>query len=329
MGTRERRATLETSCTKPKSLEKVFWNALRNFQTPFQIHGEARPFYYSISKSYATKKLSKTLGGCQQQDSFPFFKLPAELRAEILRLVLSYPKSGMEWSPDLEFEQPTRFRLLTRDFGQPFSFANWDQTRPASLEARIDRDAVLSQPVSGLLAPLSVSRQFYKEAMPLFYSTNVFYFRCLHVLEAFLVTLPPLRRQHIAHVAFTYRSENMARAPPTFAELVKIKHLQRLDIRIDEAQWLSDGDGENLEMYGSVTNMPGLKDLKAKRGLHEVTFHGECPTIEAMLRADMLTPKPSKRIKNGRGGNGKCKAASEGDKGGVTQSSTIKKSKTN
>ncbi|KAI7237739.1 hypothetical protein KC330_g2983 [Hortaea werneckii] len=60
-------------------------------------------------------------------------------------------------------------------------------------------------------------------------------------------------------------------------------------------------------------NLPGLRKLRTMRGLDEVNFYG-CPTVEALIKADMLKPKPKPKKKRIGGTKRKAEGDSEGGK---------------
>jgi hypothetical protein len=131
-------------------------------------------------------------------------------------------------------------------------------------------------------------QQFYKEAMPSFYSINNFFHEGLVDLKYNLSKLAPSRLQHITHVSFKYSSNNPNSAK-AFKLLKDINGLRTLNICVDEASWLSKvpTQQEDPEKYSSVLNLNEMATLRSIRGLNDVTFHGS-PTLQSIVRPEML-----------------------------------------
>jgi hypothetical protein len=124
------------------------------------------------------------------------------------------------------------------------------------------------------------SRQFYKEAVPFFYSINRFYFPYLEYMKSALNSLAPSRLQYLAHISLEYEWTsvvNQRDAKQTCALLLRLEGLRKLDICIDE-------DRYELRASRKDYSLRGLQSFEKLRGLDEINFHGTCPTIEARLR---------------------------------------------
>ncbi|KAK5697206.1 hypothetical protein LTR97_007341 [Elasticomyces elasticus] len=235
--------------------------------------------------------LKQLTGYKSSRDStFSFFKLPAELRNAIYELAFHYSSSGLIWE-----SANGRFELFTRNIGDTaMSISRWNEVGTYSWYDKYE-----TLPVGELLASLLTCRQFYAEAMPVFYRVNHF---VLDGSDRVIRCLAASRSKHIhsisARINFSNDHEKMIGA--AFKSLADLDSLRVLDLSIDEEAWLGRSRNGQVKKYSSISNYPGLKQLRRIRGLSTLYMNG-APQIEALVRADMLSPKPTASTRSGSG----------------------------
>ncbi|KAK4549700.1 hypothetical protein LTR36_005001 [Oleoguttula mirabilis] len=269
---------------------------------------------YNVSAPTSERLLQTLLdrGGDEKKKTktFPFFKLPAELRNTIYESVFQYPKAGL------------MFRSIGRKRAPHVEVLPMSQVEADVGDEVTEAQPLLLAPFPEILSPLLVSHQFRQEAEAYFYIINSFRFVCLTDLDHFLTRVPEEHKQHIQHIDITFQRWESRYCPGLFLQLTKLGGLRKLDIRIDEGAWTQTVT-RSTKKDQSVTNMPGLTTLGKIRGLEQVTFHG-CPTLENLLKDDMLKPKP---VKKGAGGGKKRKAADGGEAAATKKGGRTKKAK--
>jgi hypothetical protein len=145
-----------------------------------------------------------------------------------------------------------------------------------------------------VLAPLRVNKQFFNEAMPVFYAKNVFAYDCLQGLYRFLQRTPIDRRNCIRHLNcayLTHRINERDTAARCFKLMKDMQSLRNLGINLDEPD-----RNFSYSYYHSLPpwikqplKLPGIYSLSRLR-LEEVNIFGECPNYRAFL-AQMVKPK--------------------------------------
>ncbi|KAK5127485.1 hypothetical protein LTR85_006824 [Meristemomyces frigidus] len=245
-----------------------------------------------ISAASGERVLRPLLEPEAEEEPFAFFKLPAELRNTIYELVFQYPKSGLHCELRIGYNHaPVVLPARCRD----------DATSDDWAKA-LSRSATLrTLPFTQILAPVLVSRQFRKEALPYFYNINTFRVDNLSSLGRLLAKIPTEHQKHIHSISLGYNIYESVDVPSVFRQLLALEGLRKLTVRIDEEAWKRLGVRYPQKKYQSATNMPGLSTLGRVRGLEEVVFEG-CPSIESMLKENMLKPKPVKRGHGDGGG---------------------------
>ncbi|KAK5138281.1 hypothetical protein LTR08_003342 [Meristemomyces frigidus] len=238
---------------------------------------------YSISAGNGEQVLATVLCLRNFEKVFPFFELPAELRNVIYEMVFRYPRSGLcVQFPDPKACFPARAgsaNILTRSMDDGIDLT------PGNI---FSRNQSWTQSIQTILSPLSVSRQLYKEAAPCFYSVNNFRFRNSRAMHTLLLKVPAQHLKHISHITLayskTYHRANQRTIIAAFKLLGSLKGLRKLEVYCDERGW-SNGD------YG-----PWIDALGKIRGLEELKFFG-CPTIEGLVKNNMLKPKPTEKVR--------------------------------
>ncbi|KAK4549698.1 hypothetical protein LTR36_004999 [Oleoguttula mirabilis] len=310
----EKNDRLRSSVEFHRKMNEAFWR----FEIPFITLESGEETKYTISLQDSEQLLRRIWPeNVQHADSSRFFGLPAELRATIYEMVFQYPQSGIILQDRKAYHKPQDFALLSRSFDDEFDFRAWHS---GSWDPSHER--FRTYPLRDILAPLLTSRQFYSEAMPTLYAVNRFHFPNLRELQIALDALhltAPGRMQHIAHVSFTCALDYSQYAVSAFTALARLKGLQTLEICVDEKAWGERSDrfkGTRKYKSSQIVNMSGLVVLRRQVEADKVVFHGPCPTLETMLKADMTRcPKtalagPGKR-KDGRSGGRKTKTKTE------------------
>ncbi|KAK5711746.1 hypothetical protein LTR15_012341 [Elasticomyces elasticus] len=284
--------------------------ALNTFDTAFNVVGRGDDVKYTVSTAAIYEVLNGLSTGPSHGECL-FFKLPAELRNTIYEMVFSYPRSGLRCPRDGPYEG---FGLLTLDMHAMADQADrWDESDshlpqyfhdPGDLGLR-------TASVQELLSPLLTCRQFFHEAMPVFYQINSFHFSSCSVLDSQLSALTLSRRKHIHHVSARATYEDDPKAiRSAFKQLAKMETLRTLNLRLDEETWLSRSKHGQIKKYAQVTSYPGLAQLRNARGLHQVMLRG-APKIEALIKFDMLSPKTGKSPKRTTGRQRKASGRTE------------------
>ncbi|KAI6834356.1 hypothetical protein KC340_g6060 [Hortaea werneckii] len=263
------------------------------------VQGEADR--YTMTVASCERALSRVLPpqyGLGEK-AFRFFDLPPELRNKIFDLVFQYPQSG------LRFDYPGQKTARLDPPGNRDTWT-WHDLRDSPKTAKI----------KDVLAPLRVNRQFYEEAKGSFFAVNHLRFSRNFAMRELLAKIPEPQRRHIQHVTLDYQVNrpDVWRAKEAIA-LLATCGLRKLNLHLRETDWKELGitrRGRVLKHRMDVMNLPGLRKLRTMRGLDEVNFYG-CPTVEALIKADMLKPKPKPKKK--RTGGTKRKAAGESEGG--------------
>lgn len=251
--------------------------------------------FYNISTIKAWPWLKDIFEAKVEEKVFPFFDLPAEIRNTIYEYTFQYPDSGIMIIQEGQkcfcrgLMGPRMLGILDRSGDHEFSFEKWDRGCMARYGRMPYTDHMLrSKPLSTILAPLLTSRQFFVEAMPLFYSLNRFYFSRLIDMYNTLRFLAPSRRKFIKHVAFNFTKCDRGRSldVPALKELVWLEGLSKLDVR------LARGAITGLKGPGAR----GLHTLCKRRGLEEVTLSGDCERIRSRVMGYLLLPKASEDV---------------------------------
>ena len=238
-------------------------------------------YLWNVDLAEARIYLQPTFG-FGPQGSFPFLRLPVELRTIIYEMVFQYPASGLwldryRWDKD----HTDRFQVASKDYAKDFS-----QNGQAldSVRRYGQRFEQLSQEALGLL---SVNKQIYEESLPFFYRNNLFYCPTVIKLGQYLRRLAPARRQHLRQIAFKYHPHYVDVAPAASRYLASLPNLRKLYVEIDEDVWARFG-------YTSPLKITGLAILRGIR-IDEVVFNGNCPTIAPVLKLEMESKDSKKR----------------------------------
>ena len=278
-----------------KQLDAVSWQ----YEAPLLELSSDEQMYFAVSNADAKKFLEPILQRDGDGSHFPFFRLPSELRTAVYECLFQYPSSGVmvigsHSAQDISSpQQIRRLTVLSRSTNDEFSKDRWlcatDEFRshfPSSLhEGHLFR----TRPIKDILLPLLVSRQFYEEAMPVFYDINRFYFRGHMPRKRALEALAPNRRKHVAHLSIYV--EGMLHQPRTAAEihelLLGMSRLRSIDVYFHK-NFCPPYIDESEEAKSRVLGMKTLRKLSL---LDQVTMFSPWPTLKAMLKEYELEQK--------------------------------------
>ncbi|KAK4951551.1 hypothetical protein LTR10_010527 [Elasticomyces elasticus] len=266
-------------------LHRKLGKAFRQYDLPLTVledvkmgdEDEVEVRYKAHGAAEAMLTIRLTDPGTKQ--AFPFFRLPAELRNTIYELVFQYPRSGLYFASSCT----TQPRTLSRDLDDVGEFP------PPASSRKPWEDLYLAKPVHVILEPLLTSRQFYNEAMPVFFQINTFHFPNYHTMSATLYEIPVAHKKHIRSVSFKLATFIwQAKVDENFVALLMLPDLRKMCIRFDEGNWLHGGLG--VPAHQSIKEHPCAKIRGQLYGLEEATFIG-CPKLQALLKDGMLRPK--------------------------------------
>ncbi|KAK5754247.1 hypothetical protein LTS12_015657 [Elasticomyces elasticus] len=211
--------------------------------------------------------------------TFPFFKLPAELRNTIYTMVFQYPLSGMYIMKS--GRKCTGVR--SRDLDDATGHEPW---------LHQERDLLATESTTVILSPLLINRQFHDEAVPIFFSTNIFYFQDHAQLSSIIVGWSEMRRKNVRTIGFEYarrrsRHDSDEKLSDT---LGRLPELRTLALWFPEREWSEE---KRLETWTvrEWADMPCVAPLREVRGLERIKLIG-CPaSLQALLESEMCQPK--------------------------------------
>jgi hypothetical protein len=282
----------------------TFRDMLRRFDVPIEVSpapedkqdqaGELR-VHLSEARFFLHKHITPAQMVAQQEKtSFPLMKLPVEIRLIIYGYVLGLPKSGVVVRPSYQHTKKSQITVRTRDYSVELDMSDWESragafppyARRSGFSSNYETNGTLIGPeLNDHLAILGVNKEIYNEAMPVFYSVNSFVCGDLYRLEEFLKALAAERRQQLKHISFFYTKGTHAKAAKAFKMLGEIKMLKRLDIWIDEEDFVGLTKSDGARMFPDVLRLPGFHTLRSLRAVKTVQFHGKCDTIREALQS--------------------------------------------
>ncbi|KAF7191556.1 hypothetical protein HII31_07058 [Pseudocercospora fuligena] len=167
---------------------KDFPHAIRHFDLPLDEHTvPLSDPEYSISSAAARLALARSFEPTQK-GKFPFLKLAPELRNRIYEMLFKYPSPGIGF---LGYKIDRKPILLSRS-NSDRSFADLQNMDPDGY--------VFPEAFHTTLAILRICKQVFKEAMPMFYSMNTFYFGSIGDLHRKIAKLPLTRAKHFRDI---------------------------------------------------------------------------------------------------------------------------------
>ncbi|KAK5127483.1 hypothetical protein LTR85_006822 [Meristemomyces frigidus] len=299
-----------------RQISAAFWSYDVPLTVRHQEEGQGPP-QYAIKHVDAERLLCNIWPGSRHGTATSrFFKLPPELRNTIYEMVFQYPASGiflrrLYHAGHYKGKGPMTVALLKLSPDPSFDFPKWKQAAERNhLDQSPYADGLLrAAPLEKVLSSLLVSRQFHREALPVFYHINHFHFPTIRDLNESLEGIALSRLQYFAHVSFGYGVGERTGVTSAFTSLGMMTGLRRLDIEVDEAKWRWIAPFTEGPKKTDGLNFVGLAALRRVKA-DEVNFYGPCPTFETALKADMTRPKqtetavakPRKRKVSGDGG---------------------------
>lgn len=271
---------------------------------------------FTVSPSAGRIFLAKRLAP-RRKKVFPFLRLPAELRNAIYEMVLAYPKSGFSIAPPYS-DHPREPRLTACeriDGTAPFT----NVTHRSAMARKVQIG-----PMNEVLALLTVCKQLYDEAMPIFYSINTFCFENPSVLAQALSHLPEDRLRHVTSVEvklcdghfsiYDISLVGMDQFVPATRALSQLRALKELRIESVDSTWLEMAKGFREKLgrktkFTKIEQIAGFVDLAAAAAKAEkVEFFGECPLTKAFIEGEReklqagVEPKKlvKKRVRKGK-----------------------------
>lgn len=214
---------------------------------------------------------------------FRLMDLPAEIRVSIFEFALLLPRSGV-WH-DLQKRRTTKAWTAEREGGMtPYSPDEWRLHRDSP---RDDPKWLFQVNLQAHLSLFRVSKLVYKEALPCYYSQNVFFLPNDEAASDFFRRLPDARLRHVGHVV--WRCEHYG--PPSDVMIQKLAALPRLRtliVHMPSQQWgLYDIQaGVPLSVVSQMSSITGLEDVQ---------FFGAISEQEEILRSKMVGQKKVSR----------------------------------
>jgi hypothetical protein len=167
-----------------------------------------------------------------------------------------------------------------------------------------------------------VCKQFYKEALPVFYNINTFYFSGPKALNRALKLIPGSRLQHVRNIMLDFVQSNWEKHLMFQASklLARMQNQRKVDIR-NLYMWTSEDWGARQLLrivtfdLAELPSFPGFKALAEMRGLEHVRVF-DFVAIESYIRPQMRQSRPEpEEPKDGAGSEGTGgKGESEADK---------------
>ncbi|KAI7281143.1 hypothetical protein KC345_g4296 [Hortaea werneckii] len=223
----------------------------------------------------------------EQRGTFPFLKLPPELRNEVYKLLFRFPESGIKIHSLGESGQEDD-RVVMKVFSRidgdedpfdhvskvPINGVRWEMNMP---------------PTSEVLAILVTNKQIFAEACPLFYNLNRFRFSSIRALHTVLMDPTQTNRlQHIRSIQINLlrQSDHLHKFAPAMEALAThLTGLKKLEIRISADLWLRMNKrmqvkvGAGKEKFTGFEQIPGMKALASvASGVDEVAYTDEVET---------------------------------------------------
>lgn len=256
---------------------------LAKSKLPTNYHDVGRSWRTTVS-SEARSFLQPVLAPVCRIQNIGFFDLPAEIREHIYDMVFAFPSSGMwsfpqnGWEPEGEPEEkPISFYMSSRSWSESFYYPYAAVNYPDPLNIR-------TQPVTEILKPLLICRQFHNEAKRNFYRNNRFNFYSDYELDEFLRRMPAARREHIRHLSFEYYGTGWINPPSmsNLALLPSITGLHRLNIsRLPKPQTSTNGKMIQQQRVLSSEDREVLRSIATQV---TIVVHG-CEVLKAEVEA--------------------------------------------
>ncbi|OQO12904.1 hypothetical protein B0A48_02368 [Cryoendolithus antarcticus] len=157
-------------------------------------------------------------------------------------------------------------------------------------------ETLYTEHTADILALLLVSKDIFKEAMPIFYRDNSFHAASPLQLVDLLRGCGARRRKYFTDISVDCsRRSDAALAELAFRLLAGVPGLRSLALNIWDLQWLSKETPQitrrglhiNPELRWDASEKPALIEL-GKCKVHQIQFHGECPQIIAYVKEHVV-----------------------------------------
>lgn len=263
----------------PGEFVKGFGHAIRHFDLPLDEHQRGLDsLEFSLTTGAAKLALAR-LSETERAGTFPFLKLAPELRNRIYEMLFKYPAPGIGF---LGYRIDRKSILLSR--------SNSDRSFTELQHPDLDQ-YVFTEPIHTTLAIARTCKQILKEAMPMFYGMNTFYFGSIDDVHRKIDRLPLTRAKHFkdVHLELYYLDRDGGPFEAVFHWLSQLS-LDKLSLHMTETterEWLYDfqkrGQGqwtENKIYKRRLWIMIGVV-MKAKR----VEVCGNCPAFKTFMRS--------------------------------------------
>lgn len=245
---------------------------------------------FKITPSSARAYLRNLLT-TEREGTFDFLGLPPELRLEIYEYVLTY--SGL-YKPSPKHDSGYTSQLV------PLASAH--EPDVSSLYRNYgDKNCIGClqvinlPPMQEILALVTVNRQIYSEAMPVFYAVNHFYVQKISGLNHFVRNLSKERLRHVTSITFDYRHDTAKEVQAFVGTLALISehatNLKKITVQADDEMWFTVTKLRNsVPKYEESSDLPGIQKLcKLLSTVPKFEIVGECPRIQSYIRA--TTPR--------------------------------------
>lgn len=221
-------------------------------------------------------------------DGFNFLGLPAELRLQVYEYVLTYSAFYMESSTDRRGLVP----LVA------MSGAHEEDALPLLADPHEAYHTTCPHfhklpLIQDMLAILTVNKQVYREAVPIFYGVNHFYLRHPSGLNSLTRALAPSRLKHVARITFDYEHDTVKETKKfgrTLLDLSRSEGLKHVVLRASDSAWFVDVKNlrSRVPKYQQPGQLPSIDQLcELLSTVSSLQIVGHCPRIEAYIRAKM------------------------------------------
>ncbi|KAI7381832.1 hypothetical protein KC336_g18743 [Hortaea werneckii] len=258
------------------------------------VINKCKKILYSVTTRAARVYLRRWLES-ERKGTFPFLNLPPEIRNNIYELLLVFPSSGVHVQEAYDRKGfDVRFLERIDELGPCGRF--W------SVALVQDSQWMIKKSMKEILALLHVNKQVYKEAMPLFYMLNMFYFDSYSFeLEKFALSMPKFRFQYLRKLHLDlgdHIDEWLIELWPDVTGAMSAKAVGFAELRISmtDDTWLNRGAHarESKSTFSCIEEVSGFADLAlAVAKATVVRWEGDCPLIQEFIAKEVA------RIKDG------------------------------
>ena len=197
---------------------------------------------------------------------FKLMELLFELRLMVYTYVLRHPLPDKQgWAPNRDYTLNCK-NLIHRQDRSPQRLTT---IGPGGWELR-------TRPMPELLAITMASHEIQREALPVFYRTNTFYFESPKIMGRFYAGIPN-RTEWMRSIILNFDPEQTGHeCKRSIAQLFHTK-LRELHLIVDEDALLTK------HCVSHILGIPGVKFLAELTGLDRVTFKGNCKGLKKYL----------------------------------------------